>query len=67
MNDPTSRLSDAAKAVAEGTIARLQSSLSQLQLAALRELASTGRLFDVESLVALEELAAPSTESNHGD
>lgn len=67
MTDATHCLSDAAKAVIERTMTRLQGTLTKEQMAGLRQLASNGQLFDVEALVTLADFVDQSGEAIHGN
>ena len=67
MDDATSCLSDAAKSVVDRTIIRLQDSLTQEQVAAMKQLTADGQFFDVEALVALADLTTQMSEASHGN
>ena len=60
-------LSDAARRVVDGTLARLKSVLTQQQFNAITELSKEGRLFDVKALVALADSAPASHEAINGN
>ena len=66
-DDGKNCLSDAAKSVIDRTIIRLQDSLTQEQVAAIKQLADEGRCFDVESLVTLADLTNEMNEVSHGN
>jgi hypothetical protein len=67
MADATNCLSDAAKSVVDRTMTRLQDTLTQEQVAGLKQLASNGQLFDVEALVTLADLSNQPSEATHGN
>ena len=67
MADTSSCLSDAAKSVIERTITRLQGTVTEDQVAAMRQLAAEGRFFDVEALVSLADMTTQSSEASHGN
>lgn len=67
MADATKCLSDAAKAVVDRTVSRLQNALTPEQFAGLRQLAARGQFFDVEALAGLADLSAQSNEAGHGN
>lgn len=67
MPDASSCLSDAAKSVVDRTIIRLQDSLTQEQVAAMKQLAVEGQFFDVEALGTLADLSTESSEATHGN
>lgn len=65
MADATNCLSDAAKAVVDRTMTRLQDTLTQDQLAGLKQLASNGQLFDVEALLTLADFTDQPSEATY--
>ena len=67
MDDGKSCLSDAAKSVIDRTIIRLQDSLTQDQVEAIKQLAAEGRCFDVESLITLADITIEMNEVGHGN
>lgn len=67
MAEKSSCLSDAAKSVIERTITRLQGTITEEQVAAIRQLAAEGRFFDAEALVTLADKTTQSSEASHGN
>ncbi len=67
MADTSSCLSDAAKSVIDRTITRLQGSVTDEQIVAMKKLSAEGQFFDVEALVSLADLTTQLSEATHGN
>ena len=67
MDDAKSCLSDAAKSVIDRMLIRLQDTLTEVQIAAIEQLAADGQISDVEAIMNLAELTIEMSEASHGN